>query len=435
MDKYVTRQPIKALKEDKIIGYEVLFQKDYDSLYSSTDVAAADTIAGFLMQNTENIFHDKLTFITFTPSLLFRNTPKIFDKEKMVIQIEDHVIIHPLSPAIIKRYCQEGYVFAISDFQFSPKYFAMLDYVTYVKVEISGKKEGKDKISLVNLINTMKGFEKKCIVTGVNTKEDYSLALEIGADYAEGSYVAEAMAKKVNRMEFLEGNFFQLVVEVSQDEPDIEKIEEIISRDAALSYALLKIVNSAYFALRRRVSSIRQGLVIMGINQLKQWVYLLSFNSEFENDESLEAMMKMSFLRANFAMVLSDYVKGLPIIRSEVYMMGMFSTLHLMIDAPLEEILEEIPVAQEIKDALLRQEGICGTLYKLILSYEKADWKKVKILSDELGIPSILLAQTYMDCVETVNEIWSGITDSIKQERENSEENEANKKEKNFNFI
>jgi EAL and modified HD-GYP domain-containing signal transduction protein len=109
MNKYVTRQPIKDLEEDRIIGYEVLFQKDYDSLYNSTDVAAADTIADFLMQNTENIFHDKLTFVTFTPSLLFRNTPKIFDKKKMVIQIEDHVIIHPLAPLIIKKYIADGY--------------------------------------------------------------------------------------------------------------------------------------------------------------------------------------------------------------------------------------------------------------------------------------------------------------------------------------
>ncbi|KEZ88112.1 EAL and HDOD domain-containing protein [Lacrimispora celerecrescens] len=413
MDRYVTRQPIKALKEDRIIGYEVLFQKDYDALYNSTDVAAADTIAGFLMQNTERIFQDKLTFVTFTPSLLFRNMPKIFDKDKLIIQIEDHVMIHPLSPAIIKRYRTEGYIFAINDFQFSPKYFTMLDYVTYIKVDISSKHEGRERTSLNNLINTMKGFDKKCIATGVNTKEDYELAMEIGADYAEGSYVAEAMAKKVKRMEFLEGNFFQLVVEVSKDEPDIEQIEKVISHDAALSYALLKIVNSAYFALRRRVSSIRQALVTMGISQLKQWVYLLSFNSEFESDESREAMMKLSFLRANYAMVLSDHIKELPIIRSEVYMMGMFSTLQYMIDAPLEEILEEVPVAQEIKDALLKQEGVCGELYKLILSYENADWKAVKSLSNELGIPSSLLAQTYMDCVETVNEIWEGVVSSV----------------------
>lgn len=410
MDKYVTRQPIKALEEDRIIGYEILFQKDYDALYSSSDVAAADTIAGFLMQNTESIFQDKLTFVTFTPSLLFRNTPKIFDKDKLVIQIEDHVLIHPLAPTIIKKYCKDGYVFAINDFQFSPKYFSMLEYVTYVKVDVSGKQTGRDRDSLNNVVNAMRGFDKKFIATGVNTKEEYDLAMEIGADYAEGSYVAEAMAKKVNRMEFMEGNFFQLVVEVSKDEPDIEEIEAIISRDAALSYSLLKIVNSAYFALRRRVSSIRQALVTMGISQLKQWVYLLSFNNDFENDESLEAMMKMSFLRANFAMALSDQVQDLPIIRSEVYMMGMFSTLQYMIDAPLQEILAEVPVAQEIKDALIRQEGLCGDLYKLILSYENADWKEVKILSERLGIPSNLLAQTYMDCVEAVNEIWTGLT-------------------------
>lgn len=419
MDKYVTRQPIKALKEDRIIGYEVLFQKDYDSIYSSSDVAAADTIAGFLMQNTESIFQDKLTFVTFTPSLLFRNTPKIFDREKMVIQIEDHVMIHPLSPTIIRKYRAEGYVFAINDFQFSPKYFSMLDFVTYIKIDVRNKNSGKERISLTNLINTMKGFDKKCIATGVNTKEDYDLAVEIGADFAEGSYVAEAMAKKVNHMEFLEGNFFQLVVEVSKDEPDIEQIEEIIKRDAALSYALLKIVNSAYFALRRRVSSIRQALVTMGISQLKQWVYLLSFKNDFDNDESLEATMKVSFLRANFAMALSDHIQGLPIIRSEVYMMGMFSTLQYMIAAPLEEILEEVPVAQEIKDALIRQEGICGTLYKLILSYENAEWKNVRILAEQLGIPSGLLAQTYMDCVEAVNGIWSGLISSAPQESEN----------------
>lgn len=422
MDKYVTRQPIKALKEDRIVGYEVLFQKDYNSLYSSSDVAIADTISDFLMQNSDSFADDKLTFVTFTPALLFRNTPKIFDKQKMVIQIEDHVMIHPLAPTIIRKYRAEGYEFAINDFQFSPSFFSMLDFAAYIKIDIGNKSDPKERISLANIVNTMKGLDKKCIATGVKNKEDYDLALEINADFVEGSYVAEALAKKVNRMEFLQGNFFQLVVEVSKDEPDIEQIEEIISRDAALSYALLKIVNSAYFALRRRVSSIRQALVTMGISQLKQWIYLLSFNNDSRHDQALEAIMKISFLRANFAMALSDHVPDFPIIRSEAYMMGMFSTLQYMINAPLKEILEEIPVAQEIKDALIQKEGICGTLYKLILSYENAEWKSVKTMSDELGIPSGLMAQTYMDCVDAVNEIWNSLIISAEQEPDFTEE-------------
>lgn len=422
MDKYVTRQPIKALKEDRIVGYEVLFQKDYNSIYSSSDVAVADTISDFLMQNSDSFADDKLTFVTFTPALLFRNTPKIFDKEKMVIQIEDHVMIHPLAPTIIRKYKAEGYKFAINDFQFSPSYFAMLDFATYVKIDIANKRDPKDRLSLVNIVNTMKGLEKKCIATGVKEKEDYELALEIDADFVEGSYVAEVLAKKVNRMEFLQGNFFQLVVEVSKDEPDIEQIEAIISRDAALSYALLKIVNSAYFALRCRVSSIRQALIIMGISQLKQWVYLLSFNNNNHHDQALEAIMKISFLRANFAMALSDHICDFPILRSEAYMMGMFSTLQFMINAPVDEILAEIPVAQEIKEALTDKTGVCGTLYKLILSYENAEWKNVKSYSDELCLPSGLLAQTYMDCVDAVNEIWNSLIISADQEVEPIEE-------------
>lgn len=422
MDKYVTRQPIKALKEDKIVGYEVLFQKDYNSIYSSSDVAVADTISDFLMQNSDSFADDKLTFVTFTPALLFRNTPKIFDKQKMVIQIEDHVMIHPLAPTIIRKYRAEGYEFAINDFQFSPSFFSMLDFATYIKIDISNKTKPKDRTSLFNIVNTMKGLDKKCIATGVKEKADYELALEIDVDFVEGSYVAEALAKKVNRMEFLQGNFFQLVVEVSKDEPDIEQIEEIVSRDTALSYALLKIVNSAYFALRCRVSSIRQALITMGISQLKQWVYLLSFNNDSHHDQALEAIMKISFLRANFAMILSDHVTGLPILRSEAYIMGMFSTLQYMINAPLEEILKEIPVAQEIKDALIKKEGICGTLYKLILSYENAEWKSVKAMSDELGLPSGLLAQTYMDCVDAVNEIWNSLIISAEQETDLAEE-------------
>lgn len=422
MDKYVTRQPIKALKEDKIVGYEVLFQKDYNSIYSSSDVAVADTISDFLMQNSDSFADDKLTFVTFTPALLFRNTPKIFDKQKMVIQIEDHVMIHPLAPTIIRKYRAEGYEFAINDFQFSPSFFSMLDFATYIKIDISNKTKPKDRTSLFNIVNTMKGLDKKCIATGVKEKADYELALEIDVDFVEGSYVAEALAKKVNRMEFLQGNFFQLVVEVSKDEPDIEQIEEIVSRDTALSYALLKIVNSAYFALRCRVSSIRQALITMGISQLKQWVYLLSFNNDSHHDQALEAIMKISFLRANFAMILSDHVTDLPILRSEAYIMGMFSTLQYMINAPLEEILKEIPVAQEIKDALIKKEGICGTLYKLILSYENAEWKSVKTMSDELGLPSGLLAQTYMDCVDAVNEIWNSLIISAEQETDLAEE-------------
>lgn len=90
--------------------------------------------------------------------------------------------------------------------------------------------------------------------------------------------------------------------------------------------------------------------------------------------------------------------------------MGMFSTLNHLIDAPLEEILSEVPVADEIKAALLSKEGRCGTLYKLVLSYEAADWDAINAGAEELGLPANLLTNVYFNCMENVNILWEQLT-------------------------
>ena len=98
MDNCVVRQAIKEQKTDSIIGYELMIQGDEESLYnSSSDSVAANTMVAFLSENSNRIFNEKRTFMTFTPALLFRNTPKIFDKDRIVIQIEDNIVIHPLA--------------------------------------------------------------------------------------------------------------------------------------------------------------------------------------------------------------------------------------------------------------------------------------------------------------------------------------------------
>lgn len=413
MDKYVAMQTIKDAEEGKIIGQEVLVQFEREGLYNSEELAAADAITNFLVQNTEKIFTGRKVFITFTPSLIFRNTPRLFDKEALVIQLEDNVIIHPLALVSVRRFYEEGYAMAINDFQFSPKYFTYLEYVEYVKVNVQGKTEPSQRTSLENLVGLVRGFHKKCIATGIETKEDYELALELKVDFLEGSYISEPSFAKYNKLDFLEGNFFQLVVEISKDEPDLEILESIFRRDTALTYSLLKMVNSAYFALKKRTSSIRQALVTMGLNQLKQWIYLLSFNKNNEIDEGVEQLMKTSFLRATFCQELSDRISGFPVSRSDAYMIGMFSTLHYLISAPLEEILDQIPINEAVSAALLHQEGICGKLYQLVLAYEKVDWKTVRTLSEELGLPSGILSQIYMNCVEEVNAIWEGLTTTL----------------------
>ncbi|MCI9252973.1 MAG: HDOD domain-containing protein [Lachnospiraceae bacterium] len=422
MDKCVVRKAIKNVKADEIAGYELLFQEDDDSLYNNSEVNAANTIATFLMDNTGKIFKDNQIFITFTPSLLFRNTAKMFDKEKIVIQIEENLIIHPLAAVMIEKHRKEGYRFAINNFQFTPKYFSMLEHMDFIRLDITGYEERRVKDSLANMIQMAHGFGKSCIAYNVDSKEDYDMALSLDADYVEGQYVAEGMVTKMNKVEYLQGNLYQLIIEVTKEEPNLDELESIVSRDAALTYSLLKLANSAYFATRRRTASIHQALVTVGLNQLKQWVYLLSFESTQDMTPGAEEVLKLSFLRANYAARLVNYLRPFPINRSEAYMMGMFSALEYIVDATLEEILQEIPISDVVKDGMIKHEGKAGQLFDLVLAYERADWKGTKALAGELGLETNILAQAYIDCVEEVNSIWESLTDEEGKEEEAEKE-------------
>lgn len=402
MDSYIVRQALMDSSQ-KTMGYEILYADSSFADNQMDDSSAANAIENFLSSmNSEKFLGGKTAFLTFTQSLLEKNIPKMFETSKLVIQIEDALITNPMSHNYITKLKQSGYKIAVIDFEFAPRFFGILDIVDYIKVNFA-----REDPSLENLVKIGMSFGKKVIAYNVETAEQYEKAKALGCSYFQGSYLAQKTSSTVKKANHLQSNFFLLMVAVTRDEPDIDEIEEIISRDVSLTYSLLKLVNSAYFALRNRARSVKQALVILGLGQLKQWIYLLSF----KQDEGVqEELVKLSFLRAMFASELVTLAHDMPISRSEGYLLGMFSTLDKLMSISLDEALEQLPISDEIKNGLLHMEGKAGLLYSLVLSYEKADWKNMSAAADELKIPSSLIAQKYFDCVESVNDIWNGLT-------------------------
>ena len=409
-NKYIVRQSVKD-SDGVIFGYEILYCGENQAFTSEeTDVsrnyAAADTIYSFLTQNSNKSLKGTLNFMTFTTMLLMKKTPHLFDRSELVIQIDDSVIIHPLSMHFVKMYAKEGYKIAVNEFQFVPRYLALLDSIDYIKVNAS-----MPATALRDVVEIAHSMGKKCIITHIETKEQHDLALSLKADGIQGNYESATLKTKTHNSAYLQSNFFRLMVAVTKDEPDVNEIEQLIAMDASLSYGLLKIANSAYFALRHRATTIHQAIMTLGLGQLRQWIYLLSSsNPDQKMDAGTEEFLKISFMRASFSSELMKYAKDMPISRSEAYLMGMFSTLSHLIDAPLEEILAEVPVAEEIKEAPLEQTGRCGTQYKLLLAYEQADWDTINACAEELGIPNQMLTNIYFECTESVNILWEQLT-------------------------
>ncbi|KXL52144.1 HDOD domain protein [Anaerotignum neopropionicum] len=428
-NKYIVRQPIKD-RDSNVIGYELLYYGENqafgaDSPSSSgetnvsttsasnapafrNDFAAANAIYNFLTQNTDKALTGTLNFMTFTPTLLMKSAPRLFKKTELVIQIEDNVIIYPLAMNFVQKFAKEGYKIAVNEFRFAPRYLALMDKIHYIKLNFSTT----SVTTLSNIIELAHSMDKKCIATNITNEELYNCAINLRADALEGTFVAEKLSSKAHTSGYLQSNFFRLIVAITQDEPDIDEIEQLVSQDASMVFGLLRMANSVYFSSKHRSTTIRQAIMTLGLGQLRQWIYFLSAsNAENEIDPSSEEFLKLSFLRANFCSVLSDYTqKTLSISKGDAYLIGMFSTLGCLVDAPMEEILAEVPVADEVKDALLYQKGPAGKLYSLLLSYERADWDRITTLADELHIPTNLLTSLYFDSVDRANMIWARIT-------------------------
>ncbi|MGN1089143.1 MAG: EAL and HDOD domain-containing protein [Huintestinicola sp.] len=387
-------------KDQKALGYEIMYTDDQIELCQTDDTSAANAIENFLSSMDNSFISGKTAYISFTRNLLVKGIPKMFDTDKLVIQIEDALITNPTSHSLITKYKQSGYKVAVVDFEFAPRYFGVLDIVDYIKVNFRNHNDP----ALENIIRIGKSFGKEMIAYNIECAEAYEKAKLYGCTGFQGSYVADKTPAALQKSKVMQGNFMMLMVAVNRDEPDIDEIEQILSRDVSLTYALLKLVNSAYFALRNRAKSVKQALVILGLGQLKQWIYLLSFKTD---DGSMpDELIKLSFLRGSFCSELLDFCDNMTISRSEAYLMGMFSTLGKLMQMPLNEVLDPIPISDEIKNALIDREGRAGMLYETIICYENAMWKQMQDLASELGIPRDIISEKYCECVEKVNTTW-----------------------------
>ena len=408
-NKYIVRRPIKDSKS-LVIGHEILYYGE-DTLYTDTepdrmgrtgDAAAADTIFGFLTQNSDKVSHS-LNFMTFTTTLLMKEVPHLFAREDLVIQIDDSALVHPLAMQYVRMYRQQGYRIAVNDFQFAPRYLAIMDEIDYIKLDFRSLSDS----SLQHVIEIARALGKHCVGCALDTDELYEKALRFGVTELEGDAVAEKLASKAKDSSYLKSNFFRLLIAVTKSEPDFAEIEKIITMDATLTYALLRMANTVRFAQRKRTTTVHQAVMQLGITQLQRWIYLLcASNTDGEIDPFFEEFLKLSFLRANFCVALLEHTKRVRISKNDAYLMGMFSTLDYLIDAPLEETLAEVPISKQIKDALLKWTGPAGALYALLLSYEGADWEKVNALCELLGIAPSLMTPLYFTCMEQADEIW-----------------------------
>ena len=181
---------------------------------------------------------------------------------------------------------------------------------------------------------------------------------------------------------------------------DLKKVTEVFERDVNLSYKLLRYSNSAAFKRRAEISTIKQALVVLGIEELKRFLSVL-FTAQVASDKPPE-LMRLCLTRAKFAELLSEQA-GQYQESSKAFLTGMLSLIDGILDQSMESVLDKLPLSEEIKLAILKREGRLAEYLGLVEAYEIAQWQKAKEIQDKLSLNADEIPTAYHDALQWAN--------------------------------
>ncbi|WP_022948785.1 EAL and HDOD domain-containing protein [Methylohalobius crimeensis] len=380
-----------------IYGYELLFRSE-DNTQASLDNGAAIT-QQLILDAVLEIGLKKLTggtraFINFTADNLLAGTAEWLPKERVVIEILEHTKITPQLVSMVDRLAAAGYLIALDDFVFDPEWEPLVRIAHFIKLDVRAGSEAEN----IRLMDRLKPYPAKILLEKIETEQEFERYRRLGGDYFQGYFLHRPHTIARKRLDAARQTILQLVGELHKPDIDLHRIAELIRRDSALSYKLLNFINSAWFALPRHIDSIEQAVILIGVNQIRRWTTLISLGNAVQKRPS--ELFRTALLRARMCELLaidSDLQDA-----EQAFLVGLFSTLDALLATPLTEIVNTLPLSEEVKDGLCQQ-GRLGEILQCVLRYER--WQLQDIHSNRFTLTAINRA--YLESIAWEQEVYS----------------------------
>lgn len=250
-----------------------------------------------------------------------------------------------------------------------------------------------DEIS-ENLPKWRQQHEVLCALN-VNLVNQFSLCQLHDIDLLQGFFYTLPDTSNDKKVAPAAQTLMELLVKLQDPEVEVDELADIINQDVALSYKLLRLINSAFFGLPREVGSTRQAVVMLGQNKIKTWASLLCLSGL---DNKPNELRTTAMIRGRMCELLAKYYKG----HSDVFFAaGLFSTLDALMDKPLEALLQDLPLSEELHSALLLKEGVAGIALQQVLNYERGNWSAI----DYSVVSADALLAAYLDALFWAKEL------------------------------
>jgi len=371
LEVLMARQPIYTKSQD-VVAFELLFRDSEGRFVEG--LKDEDATLGVLMGTYSSIFKKGAIksvpcFLKVTDSFLLNHNVPELPRESFVLELLGHSQITPELISRVKGLARQGYRLALADYDpRDPKFEPLLNIVHVLKLDI--QLLGLD--NLPPLLQKLRPYQLELLADKVETQDEFRRCLEMGFALYMGYFLNKPEPVKGKKITGNKVVLLQLLAELQRPAATAQSIEQVALHDPALTYRILRVVNSAAFNLQREISSLSHAISLLGIEQIKRWVMLFLTNSDNNKPDELTRNM---LVRGRFCELLAEMMgRDEPV---NHFIVGLLSQLDVLLDMSMEDLMAQVPLQQDMKAALLTREHSYGELLRQVELYERGEFDQL----------------------------------------------------------
>ncbi|MHB8109861.1 MAG: EAL and HDOD domain-containing protein [Syntrophorhabdaceae bacterium] len=393
---HIGRQPILN-RAKKIFGYELLFRA---GTLNHADFRDNMQATASVMVNTLNniglsrLIGDKVGFINVDDQILESGIIDLLPKKTTVLELLETVKINDRIVDLCSRTEKSGYQFALDDFvKYDGSLEGMLKIASIVKVDIMACERQK----LPEMVKILNKFSIKLLAEKVETQEDFTLCADLGFDYFQGYFFEKPSIISARAISPTQIVLLELARYLAREE-EFFMIENLFRKNPELHIKLLQFMNSAAFYTTHKINSIGQAIALLGYRNLQKWVTLLLFADEGYDTKSAP-LFERAVIRGWIMERLTNRMTRDPSSADMAFITGVLSLIDALLQVPIQSILADFNLSEEIESALLRREGVLGKLISAIENLEQENYDEMRRRLEEVDMTPSNLYQIENDAI------------------------------------
>jgi EAL and modified HD-GYP domain-containing signal transduction protein len=383
---FIGRQPIYREGID-VFAYELVScGNELNQIASAKgDETKVKALLGqFVAVGLDRVIGPHPAFVNVTRDFILSEHASSIPKNGVVLQVPDEIVPDEEFMNALTGLSQSGYSVALDNFVYRDEVGPLAMLADIVKLNV----RKLDRTTLTKQVQLLKPLKVKLLAEEVETHEDYQFCKNLGFDYFEGYFFTKPQYSKEQGLPFNRASTLYLLSKLQNPDINFNELEHAVGQDVAMSYRILRYLNSPLAALPRKVSSIRHAISLVGTSLIRQWASVIWLESIEEKPREL---MIMAMVRAHMSEQLATAMGCKN--ADQFFTVGLLSLLDVLMDREMKDILGELPLTDVVKTALLERSGLMGQAVNCVEAYERCDWNRTSFgILDEKKIRDAYLS-------------------------------------------